>query len=140
MEAVERLGLARLTIDVDGSVVRTGAKVAWAFWGFNPHPRKDLSYYPLRDVLSWLRRQHRRGERRSTAVRGGWGGAAVGAWRVADEAGEPSFRPLPSGRLDGHLTASRGCQGSTRPGDPRQFVEDVPAPATASGPMSCGCS
>jgi hypothetical protein len=62
MEAVERLGLARLTIDVDGSVV--GAKVAWAFWGFNPHHRKDLSYYPLRDVLSWLRRQHRRGERR----------------------------------------------------------------------------
>jgi len=64
MEAVERLGLARLTIDVDGSVVRTGAKVAWAFRGFNPHHRKDVSYYPLRDVLSWLRRQHRRGERR----------------------------------------------------------------------------
>jgi hypothetical protein len=63
----------------------------------------------------------------STAVRGGWGGAAVGAWRVADEAGEPSFRPLPSGRLDGHLTASRGCRGSTGPGDPRQFVEDLPA-------------
>ncbi len=37
MEAVERLGLARLMIDVDGSVVRTGAKVAWAFRGFNPH-------------------------------------------------------------------------------------------------------
>ena len=65
MEAVERLGLARLTIDVDGSLVRTGAKVAWAFRGFNPHHRKDFSYYPLRgDVLSWLRRQHRRGERR----------------------------------------------------------------------------
>jgi len=36
MEAVERLGLARLTIDVDGSVVRTGAKVAWAFRGSIP--------------------------------------------------------------------------------------------------------
>jgi hypothetical protein len=82
MEAVERLGLARLTIDVDGSVVRTGAKVAWAFWGLNPHHRKDLSYYPLRDVLSWLRRQHRcsrglgRGRRWSLA-RGGRGRRAV---------------------------------------------------------------
>src|SRR5439155_689799 len=37
----------RLTIDVDGTVVRTGATVAWAFRGFNPHHRKDPSYYPL---------------------------------------------------------------------------------------------
>ena len=47
LETVTRVQLARLTIDVDGSVVRTGAKVAWAFRGFNPHHRKDLSYYPL---------------------------------------------------------------------------------------------
>jgi len=47
MDTVERLQLPRLTIDVDGSVVRTGAKVAWAFRGFNPHHRKDPSYYPL---------------------------------------------------------------------------------------------
>jgi len=44
-------GLARIptarTIDVDGTVVRTGATVAWAFRGFNPHHRKDPSYYPL---------------------------------------------------------------------------------------------
>ena len=33
---LQRAELARLTIDVDGSVVRTGAKVAWAFRGFNP--------------------------------------------------------------------------------------------------------
>ncbi len=46
---------------------------------------------------------------------------------MADEAGEPSFRPLPSARLDGHLTASRGCGGSTRPCDPREFVEGLPA-------------
>lgn len=39
--------LPRLTIDVDGTVVRTGATVAWAFRGFNPHHRKDPSYYPL---------------------------------------------------------------------------------------------
>ena len=47
MESVERLHLPRLTIDVDGSVIRTGAKVAWAFRGYNPHHRKDRSYYPL---------------------------------------------------------------------------------------------
>lgn len=46
-EQIERLGLNRLTIDVDGTVIRTGGKVAWAFRGFNPHHRKDPSYYPL---------------------------------------------------------------------------------------------
>lgn len=46
-EQIERLGLPRLTIDVDGTVVRTGGTVAWAFRGFNPHHRKDPSYYPL---------------------------------------------------------------------------------------------
>src|SRR5437016_766690 len=46
-EAIARLRLPRLTIDVDGTVIRTGATVAWAFRGFNPHHRKDPSYYPL---------------------------------------------------------------------------------------------
>lgn len=46
-EQIERLGLPRLTIDVDGTVVRTGGSVAWAFRGFNPHHRKNPSYYPL---------------------------------------------------------------------------------------------
>ena len=46
-EQIERLGLSRLTIDVDGTVVRTGGAVAWAFRGFNPHHRKDPSYYLL---------------------------------------------------------------------------------------------
>lgn len=45
--AVERERLGRLTIDVDGSVITTGATVAWAFRGFNPHHRKDRSYYPI---------------------------------------------------------------------------------------------
>jgi hypothetical protein len=47
---VDTLGarrLPRLTIDVDGTVVCTGAQVQWAFRGFNPHHRKHLSYYPL---------------------------------------------------------------------------------------------
>jgi len=46
-EQIERLGLPRLTLDVDGTVIRTGSQVAWAFRGFNPHHRKDKSYYPL---------------------------------------------------------------------------------------------
>jgi len=45
--AIERLGLKRLTIDVDGSVVSTGLTVAWAHRGFNPHRRKVPSYYPI---------------------------------------------------------------------------------------------
>lgn len=47
IDAVKRLALPRLTIDIDGTVVRTGATVGWAFRGFNPHHRKDPSYYPL---------------------------------------------------------------------------------------------
>jgi len=46
-EAIEKQSLARLTIDVDGSVITTGATVQWAYRGFNPQHRKDRSYYPL---------------------------------------------------------------------------------------------
>ena len=46
-EQLERLNLLRLTIEVDGTVVRTGNTVAWAFRGYNPHFKKDPSYYPL---------------------------------------------------------------------------------------------
>jgi Transposase DDE domain group 1 len=45
--ALARLDLPRLTIDVDGSVIGTGATVGWAFRGFTPHHRKDPRYYPL---------------------------------------------------------------------------------------------
>jgi len=47
VEAITKLRLPRLTVDVDGTVLCTGAKVQWAFRGFNPHHRKHLSYYPL---------------------------------------------------------------------------------------------
>jgi len=47
VEMITKLKLPRLTVDVDGTVVCTGAKVQWAFRGFNPHHRKHLSYYPL---------------------------------------------------------------------------------------------
>ena len=47
LDTLARLEVPRLTLDIDGTVVRTGATVAWAFRGFNPHHRKDRSYYPL---------------------------------------------------------------------------------------------
>ncbi len=46
-QAIRRAGLRRLTVDVDGSVVSTGAHVQWAHRGFNPHHRKVPSYYPI---------------------------------------------------------------------------------------------
>src|SRR5262245_13891128 len=46
-QAIEKQRLGRLTLDIDGSVITTGAKVSWAFRGFNPHHRKDPSYYPI---------------------------------------------------------------------------------------------
>lgn len=46
-EQIEQLKLARLTIDLDGTVICTGAKVAWAARGYNPHHRHNPSYYPL---------------------------------------------------------------------------------------------
>ena len=46
-DQITQLQLRRLTIDIDGTVIRTGDKVAWAMHGFNPHHPKDPSYYPL---------------------------------------------------------------------------------------------
>jgi hypothetical protein len=51
-EAIEKEKLGRLTLDIDGSVITTGANVSWAFRGFNPHRRKDPSYYPILAHLS----------------------------------------------------------------------------------------
>lgn len=53
-EAVERCRLSRLTIDLDGTVLRTGAKVEGTERGFNPHHPKDPSYYPLTAHLAQL--------------------------------------------------------------------------------------
>lgn len=46
-EQIERAGLSRVTLDLDGTPLRTGAKVDGAERGFNPHHPKDPSYYPL---------------------------------------------------------------------------------------------
>jgi hypothetical protein len=46
-DQIEREALMRVTLDLDGTVLRTGAKVEGAARGFNPHHPKDPSYYPL---------------------------------------------------------------------------------------------
>jgi hypothetical protein len=46
-EKLKRLGLRRVTLDFDGTVLSTGFKVKWAFRGYNPHKRFAPSYYPL---------------------------------------------------------------------------------------------
>jgi len=46
-EQIERLQLRRITLDLDGTVLRTGSHVEGAARGFNPHHPKDPSYYPL---------------------------------------------------------------------------------------------
>jgi hypothetical protein len=53
-DQVERSRPPRLTIDLDGTVLRTGAKVDGAQRGFNPHHPKDPSYYPLTAHLAQL--------------------------------------------------------------------------------------
>ncbi len=46
-EVIERSGLPRLTLGVDGSVVSTGLRIEGARRSFNPHRRKVPSYYPI---------------------------------------------------------------------------------------------
>ncbi len=42
----------RLTLDIDGSVLTTGLQVKGALRGFNPHHRKNPSYYPILATLA----------------------------------------------------------------------------------------
>jgi hypothetical protein len=46
-DAIDALACPRLTIDIDGSVLSTGLTVAGALRGYNPHHRKNPSYYPI---------------------------------------------------------------------------------------------
>ena len=47
-----RLRARTLTVDVDGTVISTGQKVAWAIRGYNPHHRKVPSYFPITAFLA----------------------------------------------------------------------------------------
>ena len=46
-DTAREAGLSRITIDLDGTVLRTGLFAEGAERGFNPHHPKDKSYYPL---------------------------------------------------------------------------------------------
>ncbi len=45
--SLKACNLKRITLDLDGSVLSTGLQVERAFRGFNPHHRKNPSYYPI---------------------------------------------------------------------------------------------
>lgn len=51
-ESIQPLALPRLTLDIDGSVLTTGLTVAGALRGYNPHHRKNPSYYPITATLA----------------------------------------------------------------------------------------
>lgn len=51
-ETWARGSLRTVTIDLDGTVIRTGASVDGAERGFHPHHPKDPSYYPLTAQLA----------------------------------------------------------------------------------------
>lgn len=46
-DTIEGQAFPRLTIDIDGSVLSTGLTVTGALRGYNPHHRKNPSYYPI---------------------------------------------------------------------------------------------
>jgi hypothetical protein len=46
-DTIDTLACPRLTVDIDGSVLSTGLTVAGALRGYNPHHRKNPSYYPI---------------------------------------------------------------------------------------------
>jgi hypothetical protein len=46
-DTARQAGLSRLTLELDGTVLRTGLLAEGAERGFNPHHPKDKSYYPL---------------------------------------------------------------------------------------------
>ncbi len=46
-DTVREMKLSRLTLELDGTVLRSGLRVDGAARGFNPHHSKDKSYDPL---------------------------------------------------------------------------------------------
>ena len=47
IERLAALGLAEITIDLDGTVISTKGNPSWAFKGYNPIKRGAKSYFPL---------------------------------------------------------------------------------------------
>ncbi len=50
--ALDEIDAKRWTIDIDGTVLTTGLQVERAERGFNPHHRKNPSYYPILATLA----------------------------------------------------------------------------------------
>ena len=117
LDRVRHLGLQVLTIDVDGSVVSTGLKVAWAFRGHNPHHRKVPSYYPilahLAQTCQILRVKNRPGN-----IHDGKRALSFLTALIRDLQTELGSRVRLEFRLDGafflpeiiHLLINRGCE------------------------------
>ena len=51
-DGLSKISLPRITLDIDGSVVTTGQKVGGAARGYNPHNRKNPSYYPITIMIA----------------------------------------------------------------------------------------
>jgi hypothetical protein len=47
VEQLQRLGMAEVTADIDGSVLSTRGRPGWAFKGYNPIKKGARSYFPL---------------------------------------------------------------------------------------------
>lgn len=94
-----RGALHRLTIDVDGTVIRTGEQVDGAERGFHPHHPKDRSYYPLTAQLAQT------GQLLDVVNRSGRVHDSVGAVEMLRELIDDARRRVPGApvevRLDG---------------------------------------
>ncbi len=51
-DTIEGQTFPRLTLDIDGSVLSTGLTVTGALRGYNPHHRKNPSYYPITATIA----------------------------------------------------------------------------------------
>jgi hypothetical protein len=105
-DPIRPLSLPRLTIDVDGSVLTTGLTVAGAERGYNPHHRKNPSYYPILATLAQtgaaIADRNRPGNIHDSHRRGGLpqdhgDPTARGAPRREDDRGAGRFGLLPAG-------------------------------------------
>ena len=115
-EQIERCRLTRLTIDLDGTVLRTGAKVDGAERGFNPHHPKDPSYYPLTAHLAQLgqilRVWNRPGNVHDSHNAAGFLRVLLADLRAAWTGPSSTRRSSPSSTENGSSTRSRSRCGS----------------------------
>jgi hypothetical protein len=112
--SLEDIDARRWTLDIDGSVLTTGLQVERAERGFNPHHRKNPSYYPILCTIAQtghvLGHQNRRGN-----VHDSHGAAAFLRHNVRRARDELGFSGTIEVRVDGaffkrdFLAACDGC-------------------------------